>query len=379
MTMTDQSGYLLMHAAIRGELARLAEFAVSLNEGRRRPGPRQLAALRAHVGDVIDAIHHHHVGEDDFLWPMLLEATGPSPELDALSGDHGELDPLMDLIRSALDGLMNGDQNAKAQLADAAVRLRDLMVEHLAEEEAVVVPIVADRITPARHAAMERAMRKALPVRMGFVVPWVMAADADLAGRVLRTGGLPLRLILAATGGRYARRLQDAYADLAPAEPVVAMSARAEVVIAAPPAEVYAAVADVTRMGRWSPECYRCEWDDAATGPVPGARFRGSSRSGGVSWTRECVVTVAEPGAEFAFRTLRRGRFPDSTTWRFVLTAVPGGTRLVQTMALSAGRGVLTFERVSGRDRAMPQAMAATLERIRADLSARAEAKTTAG
>ncbi|WP_326999962.1 SRPBCC family protein [Dactylosporangium sp. NBC_01737] len=138
-------------------------------------------------------------------------------------------------------------------------------------------------------------------------------------------------------------------------------------------------LADVTRMGRWSPECYRCEWDDAGTGGVPGARFRGSSRSGVFRWTRECVVTVAEPGVEFAFRTLRRSRYPDSTTWRFALTAVPGGTRLVQTMALSAGRGVLAFERVSGRDRGMPQAMAATLERIRADLSAHATAPSMAG
>ncbi|MFC4040676.1 SRPBCC family protein [Dactylosporangium siamense] len=363
--MTDQSGYLLMHAAIRGELDRLAEFAVSAAAGRRRPGPRQLAALRAHVGDVIDAIHHHHTGEDGFLWPMLLEATGPNAELEALSGDHGELDPLMDAIRSALE------TRDFAALQAASVRLRDLMVEHLAEEEAVVVPIVAERITPQRHAAMEKAMRKALPVRMGFVVPWVMAADASLAERVLHTGGLPLRLILAATRGRYTRRLQDAYADLAPAEPVVSMTARAEVVIPVPPAEVYAAVADVTRMGRWSPECYRCEWDDAATGPVPGARFRGSSRSVGVRWTRECVVLAAEPGVEFAFRTLRRGRFPDSTTWRFALTAVPGGTRLVQTMALSAGRGVLAFERLSGRGAAMPQAMAATLDRIRADLTSK--------
>jgi hypothetical protein len=64
-----------------------------------------------------------------------------------------------------------------------------------------------------------------------------------------------------------------------------------------------------------------------------------------------------------------RGRYADSTTWRFRLSAVPGGTRLVQPMALSAGRGVLLFERLSGRDRSMPQAMAATLERIRADLS----------
>ncbi|MDG6107195.1 hemerythrin domain-containing protein [Dactylosporangium aurantiacum] len=374
--MTDQSGYLLMHAAIRVELDRLAEFAVGLAAGRRRPGPRQLTALRDHVADVIGTIHHHHTGEDGFLWPMLREAVGPTAELAALSGDHGELDPLMDRIKDALERLAAGGvaEAPARRLAEAAVALRDLMVEHLAEEEAVVVPIVAAHIGPERHAAMEKAMRKALPIKMGFALPWVMAADAVLAERVARSGGLLLRLIHATTRGRYARRVQDAYADLAPAERDVALSARAEVVIPAPPGDVYAAVADVTRMGRWSPECYRCAWDDAATGAVPGARFRGSSRSGIARWTRECVVITAEPGVEFAFRTLRRGRYPDSTTWRFALTEVPGGTRLVQTMALSAGRGIMAFERISGRDRKMPHAMAATLERIRADLAGRVTA-----
>ncbi|MFF5233669.1 SRPBCC family protein [Dactylosporangium sp. NPDC000521] len=361
--MTDQSGYLLMHAAIRVELDRLASFAQDFAAGRRRPGPRQLTALRDHIGDVIDMIHHHHVGEDRFLWPMLHDAVGPSAELDALSDDHGDLDPLMDTIRAALQEGPGG----AADLADAAVRLRDLMTAHLAEEEAVVVPIVAEHISPKRHAAMEKAMRKALPIKMGFAVPWVMSADAELARTALRSA--PLRLILRLTRGRYDRRLQDAYGDLAPAHPDIALSARAEVVIPARPEDVYAAISDVTRMGRWSPECYRSEWDDAATGPALGARFRGSSRHGIARWTRECVVTTAKPGEEFAFRTLWRAPFSDSTTWRFQLSPVPGGTRLVQTMALSAGRGMLLYERVTGRDRSMPKAMATTLDRIRADLS----------
>jgi len=43
-------------------------------------------------------------------------------------------------------------------------------------------------------------------------------------------------------------------------------------------------------------------------------------------------------------------------------------------VALSAGRGIMAFERISGRDRKMPHAMAATLQRIRADLSGRTTA-----
>jgi uncharacterized protein YndB with AHSA1/START domain len=47
--------------------------------------------------------------------------------------------------------------------------------------------------------------------------------------------------------------------------------------IAAPPDAVYDLIADVTRMGEWSPECVRCRWLDGAQEARPGARFRGTS------------------------------------------------------------------------------------------------------
>ena len=48
---------------------------------------------------------------------------------------------------------------------------------------------------------------------------------------------------------------------------------RAEIDIAAPPEAVWDLISDVTRMGDWSPECYRCTWLDGGTGPRAGARF----------------------------------------------------------------------------------------------------------
>jgi polyketide cyclase/dehydrase/lipid transport protein len=46
----------------------------------------------------------------------------------------------------------------------------------------------------------------------------------------------------------------------------------------APPARVWALIADVTRTGEWSPETHKAEWLDGATGPAVGARFRGRRR-----------------------------------------------------------------------------------------------------
>ena len=44
--------------------------------------------------------------------------------------------------------------------------------------------------------------------------------------------------------------------------------------IDAPPQQVWALLANLDQMGRWSPECYRVRWLDGASSPAtPGARF----------------------------------------------------------------------------------------------------------
>jgi Polyketide cyclase / dehydrase and lipid transport len=69
----------------------------------------------------------------------------------------------------------------------------------------------------------------------------------------------------------------------------------------APSEPVYALVSEVTRMGEWSPETYRCRWVGTG-GPAPGARFKGYNRRGRARWSNTLVVVSAEPGREFSFR-----------------------------------------------------------------------------
>jgi Polyketide cyclase / dehydrase and lipid transport len=44
-----------------------------------------------------------------------------------------------------------------------------------------------------------------------------------------------------------------------------ATTGQARVEIDAAPLTVYQLISDITRMGDWSPECYRCEWLNGAT------------------------------------------------------------------------------------------------------------------
>ncbi len=57
------------------------------------------------------------------------------------------------------------------------------------------------------------------------------------------------------------------------------------VFVAAPPETVYDLVADLTRMGEWSPETTEVRWLDGATQAKVGARFRGTNRNGFRRWS----------------------------------------------------------------------------------------------
>ena len=110
-----------------------------------------------------------------------------------------------------------------------------------------------------------------------------------------------------------------------------AQNGRASIDIAAPPELVYNLITDVTRMGEWSPECYRCEWLDGATAPTAGARFRGYNRRGPMRWERTAVVATAQRGREFAFTTVNDRTGRDETRWQYTMEPSPSGTVLTES------------------------------------------------
>lgn len=141
-------------------------------------------------------------------------------------------------------------------------------------------------------------------------------------------------------------------------------SGQASIHIDAPPAEVYAAVSDVRRMGEWSPECRRCEWLDGASGPAEGASFKGRNQRGLIRWTTKARVVAAEEGREFAFTT-------DLTTWTYRFDAEDGGTRVSESFEMVKDEPLLLdwgqrfVMRIKDRRADLERGMGATLARIK--------------
>jgi ligand-binding SRPBCC domain-containing protein len=95
------------------------------------------------------------------------------------------------------------------------------------------------------------------------------------------------------------------------------------------PDEVYAIVADVTRMGELSPVCTSGAWDDPAVAGRKGARFTGHNAIGEYTWTTQCEVVAADPGREFTF--INRGQEGDVELVRWGYTFEPQGDATLVT------------------------------------------------
>ena len=89
--------------------------------------------------------------------------------------------------------------------------------------------------------------------------------------------------------------------------------------------ELYDLVADVTRMGEWSPVCKACWWDDGATARV-GAGFTGRNELPERTWETHSEVVVADRGREFAFVVQVTG-----TRWGYTFTPAEGGTQITES------------------------------------------------
>ena len=117
------------------------------------------------------------------------------------------------------------------------------------------------------------------------------------------------------------------------------------IVVARPPHEVYELVADVTRMGEYSPICTECWWDEG-DGPHVGAHFTGRNVLPERTWETRSEVVAADPGREFAWVV-----GPRIARWGYTFGPVDGGTEVVESWEF-LDDGLAIFDERFGDDAA---------------------------
>jgi uncharacterized protein YndB with AHSA1/START domain len=99
--------------------------------------------------------------------------------------------------------------------------------------------------------------------------------------------------------------------------------------IAAPPERVWALIADLPRMGEWSPECTGGRWIGEPQGPEVGARFRGTNQSGRKRWSTRSQVSESAAPEVFAFDVSAVGL--GVARWHYRIEPVGAGCRVTET------------------------------------------------
>jgi hypothetical protein len=143
-----------------------------------------------------------------------------------------------------------------------------------------------------------------------------------------------------------------------------------QVTIEASPEQVYELVADVSRMGEWSPVCTGGEYD--ATDP---SWFTGHNAIESMQWSTRCHVVVADRGREFAFINCGPDGVRELVRWGFILQpSTAGGTEVTQSWEVlpgyeerfkAEGRSDELVDRLDFMKGLAEEGMPATLDQIR--------------
>jgi hemerythrin-like domain-containing protein len=142
----------IVHSALRRDLDR-AEDILS------RPTPprdSQRMAIAQHLHAMMDFLHVHHVGEDDWLWPTIRRLNPAASEvLDQMDADHLSIAPHMAKVKAAADAY-NISGSGRESLVHALADLRDSLDPHLRREEDDMMPIVASTLTGQQWDSWEK-------------------------------------------------------------------------------------------------------------------------------------------------------------------------------------------------------------------------------
>lgn len=147
------------------------------------------------------------------------------------------------------------------------------------------------------------------------------------------------------------------------------LTGSASIQIERPVADVFAAIADLERMGEWSPESGAIRWLDGATAAAIGARFAGDNEItlGPIPikrWTTESEITAFEEPHVLEFVA------GGATTWRYELTEADGVTTVTESFAFEQVTGFrkLMYNALGARDAQMVAGMERTLAAMKRHL-----------
>jgi len=166
--LCDTSDMVIVHRMFRRECALLPRLVATVAGA----DLARAGAVAGHAREVLDMLHHHHVGEDELLWPRLSARTRFQSDLLArMDSQHQGLAVLLARAATSFTAWQDAP-TAPASTALTALleELSAKLNEHFDEEEAAVLPIVERVITAAEYQEVGKRGLVSIPLSRRLVV-----------------------------------------------------------------------------------------------------------------------------------------------------------------------------------------------------------------
>ncbi len=212
--LTHVHDMVVVHRAFRREFTLLPRLVRAVGPG----DTARAAVLAAHTRLVLEFLHLHHTGEDELLWPKLLDRCPPDAELvERMEAQHAAVASGIERLGPALERWEAEARPAVGEeVATAVEEMARALLEHLDEEERHILPIAARHVTQAEwdqlgEHVLAALSRKELPVLMGAI-----AEEATPEEQAHLMAGMPLpvrllvRLVVLPRYRRYVRVVRGA-------------------------------------------------------------------------------------------------------------------------------------------------------------------------
>ena len=194
--LTDVHDMVVVHRVFRRELRLIPELVRRVQPG----DTARAAVLAAHGRLVLDGLEGHHTGEDELLWPKLLERC--TPDADLVHRMEEQHDRVHDALEQLMPALDRWEAEARPAVTEEVAAdfdaLRTALLPHLDEEERHILPLAARHISQAEWNQLgEHGTRKTkkslLPILFGAICE---EATPEERKEMLAVVPLPVRLLL---------------------------------------------------------------------------------------------------------------------------------------------------------------------------------------
>jgi len=189
--MTDASDMLYAHRLFRRELRDAPDLI-----GRVEVGDTKRSALIAdHLGYIVAALHHHHMAEDEMLWPKLhTRVPTASPKIHLMEDAHAAIAESVERVQTVrTPWRTSAAPKLAAQLIAATEDLSARVDTHLEDEEHNILPLICQHITANEWQSCVKRGAEGMPMnKMALVLLGLTLQNLSPVEQRQFLGGIPM-------------------------------------------------------------------------------------------------------------------------------------------------------------------------------------------